>query len=242
MPVTVGTQNVLLFYALEFETNEKLWFVLEMKYRKHLVSTYGNDKLNAYFRHFAGHFICSCNFKIKKLWKVILIFLRQNTKIWRHENIPFYGIIIFNKWIAKGLIRLPGCAGWSAPLLFTNPRQVLTSWGPFKNVCKPQFSLQYNITGINKVSNNFSSKPQGLFNPLDFLILEICLSTFKALNDKLTDVSFTTPSMIYDTYLCRCSKSFTWIRLVVYCWTGIHRNDRALFKNPVPPTNYTEDL
>ena len=30
-------------------------------------------------------------------------------------------MIFSNKQIAKALIRLHGCAGWSAPLLFANP-------------------------------------------------------------------------------------------------------------------------
>ena len=37
----------------------------------------------------------------------------------------------FQKWITKALIRLHGCPGWSAPLLFANPgRQVLSFRGP----------------------------------------------------------------------------------------------------------------
>ena len=32
-----------------------------------------------------------------------------------------------NKQIIKVLIKLPGCAGWSAPLLFTNPRRQVFS-------------------------------------------------------------------------------------------------------------------
>ena len=34
-----------------------------MKYRKHLVSTIENEHLNAYFRHFAEHLVCSFNFR-----------------------------------------------------------------------------------------------------------------------------------------------------------------------------------
>ena len=41
-------------------------------------------------------------------------------------------MILSNKWITKALIRLHGCAGWSAPLLFANPRrQVFTGRGPY---------------------------------------------------------------------------------------------------------------
>ena len=38
-------------------------------------------------------------------------------------------------------------------------------------------------------------------------------------------------------YPCKWLNRRTWILLVVYCWTGIHRNDLALFKNPVVPKN-----
>ena len=40
-------------------------------------------------------------------------------------------MILSKKRITKALIRLRGCAGWSAPLLFANPRwQVLSRRGP----------------------------------------------------------------------------------------------------------------
>ena len=42
-------------------------------------------------------------------------------------------MIHFKKRITKALIRLCGCAGWSAPLLFANPgRQVFSRQGPYK--------------------------------------------------------------------------------------------------------------
>ena len=41
-------------------------------------------------------------------------------------------IILFNKHITKALTRLCGCACWSAPALFTNPRrQVFSCRGPY---------------------------------------------------------------------------------------------------------------
>ena len=41
-------------------------------------------------------------------------------------------IIFFKKRIIKALIRLRGCPGWSAPLLFANPRrQVFSRRGPY---------------------------------------------------------------------------------------------------------------
>ena len=41
-------------------------------------------------------------------------------------------MILFNKGITKALIKLCKCAGWSAPLLFANPRRrVFSLRGPF---------------------------------------------------------------------------------------------------------------
>ena len=41
-------------------------------------------------------------------------------------------MILFIKRITKALIRLRGCAGWSAPVLFANPRrQVFSRRGPY---------------------------------------------------------------------------------------------------------------
>ena len=46
-------------------------------------------------------------------------------------------MILSSKIITKALISLRRCAGWSAPLLFTNPgRQVLSRWGPYHNYAK----------------------------------------------------------------------------------------------------------
>ena len=45
-------------------------------------------------------------------------------------------MVLFKKRITKALIRLRGCAGWSAPVLFTNlRRQVFSCQGPFVNTC-----------------------------------------------------------------------------------------------------------
>ena len=44
-------------------------------------------------------------------------------------------MLLSKKRITKVLIRLPGCPGWSAPVLFANPgRQVFSSGGPYKNL------------------------------------------------------------------------------------------------------------
>ena len=41
-------------------------------------------------------------------------------------------MVLFKTRISKALIRLRGCAGWSAPVLFANPqRQVFSRRGPF---------------------------------------------------------------------------------------------------------------
>ena len=41
-------------------------------------------------------------------------------------------MILFKKRITKAMIRLRGCAGWSAPVLFANPRrQVFSRRGPY---------------------------------------------------------------------------------------------------------------
>ena len=44
----------------------------------------------------------------------------QNSEIWLEANLD---MIDSDKGIAKALIRLRGCAGWSATLLFINPRR-----------------------------------------------------------------------------------------------------------------------
>ena len=44
------------------------------------------------------------------------------------------GMILSKKRITKALIRLRGCAGWSASVLFANPRrQVFSRRGPYSN-------------------------------------------------------------------------------------------------------------
>ena len=43
-------------------------------------------------------------------------------------------MILSNKRLTKALIRLRGCAGWFAPVLFANPRrQVFSRRGPYMN-------------------------------------------------------------------------------------------------------------
>ena len=74
-------------------------------------------------------------------------------------------MILSKKRITKALISLPICAGWSAPLLFTNPqRQVFACWGPniilFRNVYWEAFNDRstHNISTC-RLGNNF---PMGM--------------------------------------------------------------------------------
>ena len=49
------------------------------------------------------------------------------------------------KQVIKGLIRLPGCAGWSAPLLFEHrQRNVFSHRGPY--ICMKQLDTTINQT------------------------------------------------------------------------------------------------
>ena len=55
---------------------------------------------------------------------------------WKIEISPIASLhmILFIKRITKALIRLRGCAGWSAPVLFANPRrQVFSRRGPYNS-------------------------------------------------------------------------------------------------------------
>ena len=84
-------------------------------------------------------------------------------------------MILYNKRITKALIRLRGCAGWSAPLLFENLRsQVFSRRGPSRqlahfsfvaskctmipdmlivNVCQKGHSISYVIV-VSKMHSN----------------------------------------------------------------------------------------
>ena len=69
-------------------------------------------------------------------------------------------MILSKKWKTKALIRLRGCAGWSAPVLFANPRrQVFSRRGRFDvtvdTVLKWFFFFNFRIViGFNCFSNN----------------------------------------------------------------------------------------
>ena len=55
-------------------------------------------------------------------------------------------MILLDKQITKVLISLPGCAGWSVPVLLANPRgQVFSRGGPYYNDLKEDtyFSLSF---------------------------------------------------------------------------------------------------
>ena len=61
-------------------------------------------------------------------------------------------MILSNKRITKELIRLHGCAGWSAPVLFPNHRrQVISRRGPFIGLSFQEKNLSYaNIKNPDK--------------------------------------------------------------------------------------------
>ena len=51
-------------------------------------------------------------------------------------------MLLYKKRITKALIRLRGCAGWSAPMLFANPGSwVFSRQGPYVQYTKPLFAL-----------------------------------------------------------------------------------------------------
>ena len=51
-------------------------------------------------------------------------------------------MVLSKKRITKALIRLSGCAGWSAPVLFASPRrQVFSRRGPIMAVLVLLFTL-----------------------------------------------------------------------------------------------------
>ena len=125
-------------HQLQLNTNEKLRFIFQMKYGKHLISTVGNDQINTYFIHFAGHLTCSDNFrgyKRPRKLKTANIYphvLEKKTQKFGDAKIFHFTVILSKKWITKALIRLCRCAGRSAPVLFANPRrQVFLGWGPY---------------------------------------------------------------------------------------------------------------
>ena len=90
-------------------------------------------------------------------------------------------MILSNKQITKVLIRLRGCAGWSAPVLFANPRrQVLSRGDPFLPC--PQYNVfhdvmpkgnkawRYNLVKRQKFCLNFlTSSPRRVLRKADFI-------------------------------------------------------------------------
>ena len=56
----------------------------------------------------------------------------ETSSIYATSLVASVDMILSNKQITQALIRLRGCAGWSAPLLFANlRRQVLSRRGPY---------------------------------------------------------------------------------------------------------------
>ena len=65
-------------------------------------------------------------------------------------------MILSKKRITKALIRLRGCAGWSAPVLFASPRrQVFSRRGPYSIVKSPV--KHGRLIGIMSLSASSSS-------------------------------------------------------------------------------------
>ena len=63
--------------------------------------------------------------------------------------------------ITKALIRLRGCAGWSAPELFANPlRQVFSRRGPFINLGESPIFRIPELKKFNLKSCNMLTKYQ----------------------------------------------------------------------------------
>ena len=88
---------------------------------------------------------------------------------------PSLHIILSKKRMTKTLIRLRGCAGWSAPVLFAKPRrQVFSRRGPYdsfyKNIKVYQarysvllvllISVFYSFSSLQSITGNACSKSQ----------------------------------------------------------------------------------
>ena len=63
-------------------------------------------------------------------------------------------MVLSKKGITKALIRLCGCAGWSAPLLFPNiERQVFLHRGPIVNISLPiNFNICFGCSKENEIA------------------------------------------------------------------------------------------
>ena len=67
-------------------------------------------------------------------------------------------MILSKKRITKALIRLHGCTGWSAPLLFANPRrQVFSRQGPYKEII-----IEFTYLGSKKQVSTIHDFSQGV--------------------------------------------------------------------------------
>ena len=72
-------------------------------------------------------------FEISEEVRFIPAYLATETELEvKIKLVPRLDIILSTKQITKALIRLRGCAGWSTPLLFTDPqRQVFWPRDPY---------------------------------------------------------------------------------------------------------------
>ena len=89
-------------------------------------------------------------------------------------------MILSKKRITKALIRLRGCAGWSAPVLFAKPRrQVFTRCGPNNksvmlnnNNTYNSSTTQHNTTQHSQVHDTVNSNMEQRFN-IQYSVVQI---------------------------------------------------------------------
>ena len=103
---------------------------------------------------------------------------------WKIEISPIASLhmILFIKRITKALIRLRGCAGWSAPVLFANPRrQVFSRRGPFYLVIV--YRIECHVTSALEVvyTNLRDSKAQIFGSALCIILLFTLIMGFLTL-------------------------------------------------------------
>ena len=110
---------------------------------------------------------------------------------------------ISKKLITKALIRLRGCAGWSAPVLLANPRrQVFSRCGPYKWLNSTKFWLSK-----TKVKSCLIILLRQMEFPIKFDTVKP--GWFIILNWGITSYNFTNKL---------CSFSEDWLYLSKQCW------------------------
>ena len=88
-------------------------------------------------------------------------------------------MVLCKKRITKVLIRLRGCAGWSAPVLFPNPRRhVFSHRGPYNILCQGN-SLSPNLI----ISTYIGASSPHLFATVDQIKSESHLTEYEIVNE-----------------------------------------------------------